>query len=138
MLFMNAATLAKGVMGSESAQADTPRRLERLRHYVAYDPNFVLWVAGVRESMEYDPKFQLWSDYLNMFADFDYMFNLFVASMDMDKNAKANGARMKTRHSLVAKWPYRVTENSTREFFDLVRFSNLKGWERYVEFERAK
>ncbi|KAF1954167.1 hypothetical protein CC80DRAFT_517730 [Byssothecium circinans] len=71
------------------------------------------------------------------FCDFDGFFDKYVKERDLRKVAERNGLNMKDTHTLVEPWPYRITEESTKEEFERRCATELTGSERYLEFGRS-
>jgi hypothetical protein len=116
--------------------ADMERRMKRLRDMIGDDMSFYARLARGDMSAANDPEFIRLMMCYDMFADFDGLFRLFLQDVRMDELVKANGVKMKIRNTFVEKWPYRVTQSTSKEAFDRMVTSNLSGWERYVEIER--
>jgi hypothetical protein len=71
----------------------------------------------------------------DMFLDFDKLFRSVLK--ETIRHAIANGMRVKNKHTIIDKWPYRVSDTMTKKEFDALRASSLMGYERYMELERV-
>jgi hypothetical protein len=138
MLFLNAVGETENELGIRYKKADLLRRMKRLQNVIGADPDIMARVAIGDETVRYDPEFLRRSSLHDMFANFDELFDLFWKNMQMDKLVKANRVEAKRQHSLVEKWPYRVTQRTSRKDFDLICASSVTGWERYVELARTE
>ncbi|KAF1998521.1 hypothetical protein P154DRAFT_495217 [Amniculicola lignicola CBS 123094] len=138
MLFLNATGEKENQLGNLYGTADLPRRMKRLLDLIGPDTDIMTRIAMGDETVKNDPEFLRRSNLHNMFANFDELFDLFSKDVRMNDLAKANRVKTKRQHSLIEKWPYRVTKSTSRNCFDIMCASSLSGWERYVEFERAE
>ena len=137
MLFLNATVEKENELGTRYRTADLPRRMERLLNLIGGDVNIMARSIAKDKTVQYDPEFLRRSSLHDMFADFDKLFDLFLKDVRMDGLAKANRVKTKRQHSLVEKWPYRVTRSTSRKDFELMSTFSVSGWERYVELERV-
>lgn len=100
---------------------------------------------GGMSAMQYmtSPDFTLVTDSLNLCGDFDAYFKRFLKSADPHKGtsmydlARQHGMRIKSKHTIIEPWPYRLTEKTTKEEFKVLLSESTCGHERYMEFERA-
>jgi hypothetical protein len=76
-------------------------------------------MVGNKAAM-YDPEFLRRCSLHDCFGNFDELFDLFCNNVRMDDVAKANGVRVKKQHTLVEKWPYRVTPRTTKQEFEIM------------------
>jgi hypothetical protein len=89
------------------------------------------------------PNFTLVTDFLNLCGDFDVYFKRFLNSADphsgasMYDLARRHGMRMRSQHSIIAPWPYRITRETTEAKFKTLVSESTSGHERYLELERA-
>jgi hypothetical protein len=72
-----------------------------------------------------------------MFGDFEKAFRTFLKDVQMHKLTKKYGMKIKEKHSITEPWPFRVTEQTTQEQFDVLCATLYLGSERYMEFERV-
>ena len=100
---------------------------------------------GGMSAMQYmtSPDFILVTDSLNLCGDFDAYFKRFLKSADPHKGtsmydlAHQHGMRIKSKHTIIEPWPYRLTEKTTKEEFKVLLSESTCGHERYMEFEKA-
>jgi hypothetical protein len=89
------------------------------------------------------PDFALVTDFLNLCGNFDVYFKRFLNSADprsgtsMYELARRHGMRIRSQHSIIAPWPYRITRETTESKFKTLVSESTCGHERYLEFERA-
>ncbi|CAI6332930.1 unnamed protein product [Periconia digitata] len=127
MLFLNA-TAEKGMeRGSAYQTAETPKRRERARKFIG---------GGTIAFTLRDPKKLREYYILRSLGDFDELFDSYSRDVRLDAHAKENGAVMRSDHRIVGKWPYRITQDTSVEDFEIISRLSVRGWERYVEFER--
>jgi hypothetical protein len=138
MLFLNATGEKENELGICYKKADLPRRMKRLQNLIGVEPDIIARIAMRDETVYYDPEFLRRSNLHDMFADFDKLFDVYLKDVRLDELAKENRVKMKTQHSLVEKWPYRVTHSTSTRDFELMCTLSVSGWERYVEWERAQ
>lgn len=138
MLFLNATREEGNELGTQYKTADLHRRMECLHNLIGVDTDIKARTVIGDKTVQYDPEFLRRSNLHDMFADVDKLFHIFLKDIRMNELAKANRIKMKKQHSLVEKWPYRVTHSTSRKSFDLMCTLDLCGWERYVELERAE
>jgi hypothetical protein len=55
----------------------------------------------------------------------------------MHKLTKKYGIKIKEKHSIIKPWPFRVTEETTKEEFEIRCATLHTGCEWYMEFERV-
>lgn len=88
------------------------------------------------------PEFVLATNALSLFDDFDLYFNKFLKNADrrigtsMYDLTRQYGMRIKSKHTVVEPWPFRITEKTTKEEFKLLLAENTCGHERYLELEK--
>ena len=70
----------------------------------------------------------------DMFLDFDNLFQPVLKEIII--SAIGSGMRVKSKHTIIPKWPYRVPDSMTKKEFLACRCRGLMGYERYVELER--
>jgi hypothetical protein len=100
---------------------------------------------GGMSAMQYmtSADFILVTDSLNLCGDFDAHFKSFLKSADPHKGtsmydlARQHGMRIKSKHTIIEPWPYRLTEKMTKEEFKVLLSESTCGHERYMEFEKA-
>ena len=100
---------------------------------------------GEFSAMEYmtSPDVILVTDALNLFGGFDAYFERFLVKADpklgtfMYNLARQNGMRIKSKHTIIKPWPYRLTDKMTKEEFKVLLSESTCGHERYMEFEKA-
>jgi hypothetical protein len=138
MLFLNATGEKENELGTHYKAADLRRRMKRLDNLIGVDTDIMARIATMPETVRYDPEFLRRTNLLDMFADFDKLFDTYLKDIRMDELTKENRIKTKRQHSLVGKWPYRVTHSTSRRDFELMCTLSVSGWERYVELERAE
>jgi hypothetical protein len=72
----------------------------------------------------------------DLFYDGEKAFNRYARLEEMDDAAKKAGVVMKTQHTLVEQWPWRLPKHPTQKEFDMMLRSGRNGFERYCEWER--
>lgn len=100
---------------------------------------------GGLDSIKYfrSADFYLANASLDLFGDFDEYFERFLENPDPQKPASMNELaqrykmKVKSKHTIIEPWPYRLTEKSTKEEFKNLLSESVCGHERYMEFERA-
>lgn len=91
----------------------------------------------------YSPDFVLVTQSLDMWGDFEAYFKRFLDRADpregtsMYDLARQHGMRVKSKHTIIEPWPYRVTEKTTKEEFKILLSGSTCGHERYMEFKRV-
>ncbi|KAL4752900.1 hypothetical protein BDW72DRAFT_191664 [Aspergillus terricola var. indicus] len=84
------------------------------------------------------------ADYINflnahdLFVDRTAIFNRFTMSTRLVEMGASVGLRMKSRHTVIAKWPLRLPKFPTKHEFEMLHWSPHHGSERYVEWQRQK
>ncbi|KAF7958784.1 hypothetical protein EAE96_002317 [Botrytis aclada] len=79
--------------------------------------------------------FLRYNDARSRFQDLDELFDRFVKEYRLYEISKMEGLKMKTKNTLVEKWPLRLRNGATQEEFDMLLASGHLGSERYVEWE---
>ncbi|KAL5119566.1 hypothetical protein ACEQ8H_002412 [Pleosporales sp. CAS-2024a] len=137
MLFLNATEEKEHELLLEYQKNDMPRRMKRLQDLIGLDEDILTRIMmGDRNTVQYDPEFLRRTNLHAMFADFDRLFDLYLKDVRMSELTKKNRVKMKKQHSIVEKWPYRVTKSTSVREFKLMDTLSLSGCERYVEIER--
>jgi hypothetical protein len=109
------------------------RRGRLIKRYFSDVKPYLLDAAlgkGGLASMQYitTPEVVLLTDVMTYWDDFDVSFGRFLENADPDsekpvplqKLAVENGLMIKDKHSIVPPWPYRASEKTTREEFDVL------------------
>jgi hypothetical protein len=102
------------------------------------DTNLLRILLTRSATLRHDPEYIRLALCNNQLMNLDKLFSQYLEEVQMDKLTTANGVRMRQRHSLVEKWPYRITETTSKEAFNLLCAAGHSGLERYVEIERAE
>ena len=83
------------------------------------------------------PEMIRFSSCASLCADHEKAFGVFLKEVNMNKLLKKHGMQMREKNLIVQPWPFKVTEQTTKEEFAR-RFATWHvGIERYVELERA-
>ena len=93
-------------------------------------------MAGGASAMSSPEMIRISSCY-TMFGDFEKAFGTFLKDVQMHKLTKKYGMKIKEKHSIIEPWPFRVTEETTKEEFEIRCAALHTGCERYMEFERV-
>lgn len=93
-------------------------------------------IAGGMSAMSSLEMIRISSCY-TMFGDFEKAFGTFLKDVQMHKLTKKYGIKIKEKHSIIEAWPFRVTEKTTKEEFDIICASTHTGCERYMEFAKV-
>ncbi|KAL4995479.1 hypothetical protein BDV10DRAFT_196650 [Aspergillus recurvatus] len=84
------------------------------------------------------------ADYINflnahdIFVNRTAIFNRFIKSACLLEMGASVGMRMKSKHTVIAKWPLRLPKFPTKHEFEMLHWSPHHGSERYVEWQRQK
>lgn len=153
MLFLNAVREEESFLSSDSktktAPAPDARRVQNIKKFLPHiDPGVVDLVMGQTTPSSPGRTFILdvtmISSAMRMFDNFDDCFNGFLECPDpikvasMDTLTQAHGMKVKTQHTIIKPWPYRVTNNTTKEEFSSMLSESTTGDERYMEFEKLE
>ncbi|KAA8576352.1 hypothetical protein EYC84_006485 [Monilinia fructicola] len=125
-LFINAVHECSTV---EDYLGDMKFEIERLNKYMPLDPKLFLG----REASNAD--FLRYNDARSMFRNVDKPFDKFMKECSLDQLSLNTGMKMKTKHTLVDKWPLRLRMGAKQKEFDMLLASGQSGSERYVEWE---
>jgi hypothetical protein len=71
-----------------------------------------------------------------MFGDLEKAFSTFLKDVQMHKLTEKYGVEIREPHTIVKPWPLRVTQETTKEEFEIRCATTHTGFERYMEFER--
>ncbi|OAG01059.1 uncharacterized protein CC84DRAFT_1101145, partial [Paraphaeosphaeria sporulosa] len=147
LLFLNAVGDEDDQNVTRAIRAHRGRLMKKYFNYM--EPclvNAALGEGGLA-SMQYitTPEVVLLTDAMTYWDDFDVNFARFLKNADPAsqkpialKDLAANyGLRIKDKHTIMPPWPYRASENMTREEFDVLLAESTGGHERYVELSRA-
>ena len=74
---------------------------------------------------------------MGMVRDMDGLFNRYMASQSFSLLAASVGLEMKSPHTIIERWPYRLRPNASLAEFMQKLASSLEGSERYIEWKRA-
>ncbi|KAI0849407.1 hypothetical protein F5Y00DRAFT_269392 [Daldinia vernicosa] len=77
---------------------------------------------------------------MNIVQDMDGNFDRYTMLHAFDSAALSSGLRMKDPHTIIERWPMRVSQELTeqaKEYFALLLSSSHNGQERYVEWSRT-
>lgn len=83
----------------------------------------------------YNADFLKHNDARSRFQDVDELFNRFVKECYLYEISEMEGLKIKTKNTLVEKWPFRFRNGAKQEEFDMLMASGHLGSERYVEWE---
>ncbi|KAL5401083.1 hypothetical protein PMIN03_011837, partial [Paraphaeosphaeria minitans] len=135
MLFLNAVSeVYHNSDTNGQSRFHESRRL--MQKFIPITPETIIsMVAGGMSAMNNTEMIRISSCY-TMFGDLDNAFSTFLKETRMHSTAKKCGMKIKKKHAIVELWPMRITEESTKELFDIRCASTHTGCERYVEFER--
>ncbi|KAK7518256.1 uncharacterized protein IWZ02DRAFT_380899 [Phyllosticta citriasiana] len=130
-------TLFQNAIGQTITQADKMETMMRemprvlaLLTPTSQSPSFQADSAtsadAVKRQMAYD-----------LLQDFDGVFERYKEDCRFDLMAQAAGVKLKSEHTIVSPWPYRLSKNPTKAELEKLLGSGLTGDERYVEWQRA-
>ncbi|KAJ5798007.1 uncharacterized protein N7503_007303 [Penicillium pulvis] len=95
-----------------------------------------------RPTSRYDPgliRFNLARDYV---ITYDHIFDRYLKAYMFTEAADVFGAKMKEKHTIIEKWPYRLKlrpgQPGAQDEFDRRLCTGLSGKERYLEWKRAQ
>ncbi|KAF7905570.1 uncharacterized protein EAF01_006091 [Botrytis porri] len=83
----------------------------------------------------YNADFLRCNDARSLFQDLDRPFDRFMKDCSLYEISKVEGLRIKTKNTLVEKWPLKLRNGAKQEEFDMLLASGHLGSERYVEWE---
>ncbi|TLD03333.1 uncharacterized protein PgNI_12350 [Pyricularia grisea] len=90
---------------------------------------------------KYDPDFIKFVCARDIFIGYEQYFDRFKEKFNLDELAKFVGAEIKSRHTIIEKWPHRLElkpkQAGAQQEFDLTLASGLSTKERYMEPRRA-
>ncbi|KAL9041133.1 MAG: hypothetical protein Q9214_004213 [Letrouitia sp. 1 TL-2023] len=105
--------------------------VERLRSYIPITQE----MAQGRRS--FSPEFVKFATASVLFRDFDELFDRFKRDCRLGEISDATNLKIKSKHTIVQPWPFRIKENATQHEFDVLLASGHFGSERCVEWESA-
>lgn len=73
---------------------------------------------------------------IDLLTDWTALFDAFLDAVQFDKAARSAGLNVKSKHTIVAPWPYNAGPRTTQEEFEELSRAGTVGCERYVELER--
>jgi hypothetical protein len=103
--------------------------------FVPFTPMTLMSMIAGGTMMSSPEMIQISSCY-TMFGDLDKAFRTFLKDVHMQELAKKYGVLIKENNSIIAPWPLRITETTTKEVFEIRCASMHTGCERYLEFEK--
>lgn len=71
-------------------------------------------------------------------SDNNPAFRRYMHRFQFEALGKAFGIEMKSKHTIVEKWPMRLPKRPTKREFELLYWSGHQGSERYVEWSRVE
>ncbi|KAF7867297.1 hypothetical protein EAF04_005380 [Stromatinia cepivora] len=101
----------------------------RLNKYMSLD------AVTVSRFETWNPELNKYIDARSAFRDFDRPFDRFQKECRLNEIGQIVGLKIKSKNTLIEKWPLRLKPRSTQEDFDMLLASGHKGSERYVEWE---
>ncbi|KAK7937625.1 uncharacterized protein PG986_014493 [Apiospora aurea] len=94
-----------------------------------------------RPTSPYDPELVKVSLARDIVSTYDHVFDRYVKEHNLDKLAALLGAGMKSRHTIVDKWPYRLKlhpgQPGAQAEFDSLMAGGVSSKECYTEWERS-
>ncbi len=136
MLFLNAVAEVYHINDPKSEQRFRESR-PLMQKFIPITPMTLMTMRVGGTSAMKSPEMIRISSCYTMFGDFEKTFGIFLKDVRMHKLAEKYGLKIKEKHSIVEPWPLRVTEETSREEFEVRCASTHAGCERYVEFERV-
>ncbi|KAF1928848.1 uncharacterized protein M421DRAFT_61946 [Didymella exigua CBS 183.55] len=73
---------------------------------------------------------------LDALTDYSGVFETFLRDELIAEGARANGLKIKDKHTIVEPWPYKVGMRATKKEFDILVAGSTSGYERYMEVEK--
>jgi hypothetical protein len=146
LLFLNAVREEENHPKNIILEMPVSKRRQQLLKYLDIKPPIIdaaLGKGGL-SSLQYmsSPDLVVATDALNLLGNFDTYFDRFLESADpytgtsMYELAHQHGLQIKPNHTIIDRWPYRITEKTTKEKFKTLLLEST-GHERYMEFEKA-
>lgn len=135
MLFLNAV----GEVYHNSEQNSRQRFKESMQLILKFIPvnpmTIINMMADGTGGMSTPEMIRISSCY-TMFGNFENAFDTFLKDVQLHKLLKKHGMMVKEKHTIIEPWPLRVTENTSKEDFEIRCATTHTGCERYMEFER--
>lgn len=98
----------------------------KLHRYMTIQPDML---------QPYNADFLRYNNARSRFQDLDELFDRFMKECCLYEISKVEGLKIKTKNTLVEKWPLRLRNGAKQEEFDRLLASGHLGSERYVEWE---
>jgi hypothetical protein len=137
LLFQNLVWSLEMECGPEYAKADMSKRSRWVASHLCEDEAEDLFTQNPARNPFKDPELGRHYCLPAALDDYDSLFKKFVETSQINELAKAYGVGMKKSHSLVEKWPYRITYATSKKDVEILLLMDVCGKERYVEFERT-
>ncbi|EEA24163.1 hypothetical protein TMatcc_007239 [Talaromyces marneffei ATCC 18224] len=128
-LFLNASHEESNL---KEQQENMAKSFETLQQFLPLNPA----VASSRN--RYSAEVLNFGNAHDLLLNNDPAFKRYMEAFKFEELGKAFGVEMKSRHTIIGKWPMKLPRRSTKRQFEMMYWSGHQGSERYVEWRKTR